>query len=248
MIIRKSAREIEQMAARGRTRRRDDRSSSPSGAGARRLDARARPPRRGAHSLEGRRPDLEGLQGLPGDALHLAERDGRARDPDRLPARSRATSSRSTSASHSTASSPTAPSTFPIGEISAEAQRLLDVCQRGARRRHRAGARRQPPLRHLPRRPDRRRGGGLLGRAQPRRPRRRAPLPRGPADPELRRPRARPDARRGDDARDRADDHRRRPGSRASHADEWSISSESTARSRRTSSTRSRSPRRRLAS
>ena len=30
-------------------------------------------------------PDLEGLQGLPGRALHLAELDGRARDPERLP-------------------------------------------------------------------------------------------------------------------------------------------------------------------
>ena len=45
------------------------------------LDARARPHRRGAHPLEGRRPNVEGLQGLPGRPLHLAELDDRPRIP-----------------------------------------------------------------------------------------------------------------------------------------------------------------------
>ena len=62
-----------------------------------------------------------------------------------------------------------------------------------ARGRDRAVPRRQPAVRHLARDPGRHRGAGLLGRAQPRRPRRRPLDARGAADPELRRagPRAR---------------------------------------------------------
>jgi hypothetical protein len=36
---------------------------------------------RGVHPRTRRRSDLEGLPRLPGDALHLSERDDRARDP-----------------------------------------------------------------------------------------------------------------------------------------------------------------------
>ena len=56
--------------------------------------------------------------------------------------------------------------------------------------RDRRGAPRQPHRRHLACRADGRRGRRLLGRAQPRRPRRRPPLPRGSARAELRRSRA----------------------------------------------------------
>ena len=103
-------------------------------------------------------------------------------------------------------------------------QRLLDVGQAALGGRDRAGARRatgsatsRPPSR-------RDRGGRLLGRPRPRRPRRRPLLPRGSPDPELRHPGTRAGARRGHDARDRADDHRRRRGHRTCDDDQWSIS------------------------
>ena len=80
----------------------------------------------------------------------------------------------------------------------------------GAERRDRAVRGRQPALGHLPRGAAGDRGGRLLGRPQPRRPRRRPVDARGPADPELRPAGPRPAARRGDDVRDRADDQRRR--------------------------------------
>ena len=76
-----------------------------------------------------------------------------------------------------------------------------------ARRRDRRGAARKPDRRHLPCRAGGRRGSGLLGRQEPRRARRRPPLPRGPARPELRRARSRAAPLGGDDDRDRADDH-----------------------------------------
>ena len=84
VIIRKSAREIELMA-RGRRGRRRDARAARGAARAGDLDGRARPDRRRVHPLARRRPDLEGLQGLPGRDLHLAERDDRARHPGRLP-------------------------------------------------------------------------------------------------------------------------------------------------------------------
>ena len=49
--------------------------------------------------------------------------------------------------------------TFGVGEIAPEAQRLLDVCQEALGGRDRAGAGREPPLGHLPRRSGRGRGG-----------------------------------------------------------------------------------------
>ena len=66
---------------------------------ARHLDDRARPDRGRAHPLARRRPDVQGLQGLPGRDVHLAERHDRARHPGRRTRPERATSSRSTSAS-----------------------------------------------------------------------------------------------------------------------------------------------------
>ena len=95
--------------------------------------------------------------------------------------------------------------------------------------------------RHLGGRADRRRGRRLLGRPQPRRPRRRQALPRGPAGAELRHLLPRPGARRGHDDRDRADDHRRRR-PRSTCTTTTGRSRPSTARSRPTSSTPSRSP------
>ena len=102
--------------------------------------------------------------------------------------------------------------TFPVGEISDEAQRLLEAGRRRSRpassRRARATASRTSPT------PCSRstEEAGLLGRPQPRRARRRPRDARGPADPELRRAGRGPAAQPGHDARDRADDQRRRPG------------------------------------
>ena len=96
--------------------------------------------------------------------------------------------------------------TFAIGEISAEAERLLEVGQAALAAGIEQCLRRQSALGHLPRRPAGDRGGGLLRRPQPRRARRRTVDARGPADPELRRAGPRPAARRRDDVRDRADD------------------------------------------
>ena len=104
-------------------------------------------------------------------------------------------------------------------------QRLLEV----ARRRSRRGSSRRGVGNRVgdiwPRRSRRwSRGAGfsvvrsLVGHGVGRR------LPRGSADPELRRARPRAAALGGDDARDRADDHGRRPGCVMSTADEWSIS------------------------
>ena len=91
-------------------------------------------------------------------------------------------------------------------------------CSRSARRRSPPGSSRPgvgnrlSDISHAVQTVDR--GGRLLGRPQPRRPRRRPLVPRGPADPELRPARAGARAARGDDARDRADDQRGRPGRR----------------------------------
>ena len=130
--------------------------------------------------------------------------------------------------------------TFPVGEIAPEAQRLLDVCRaaleagiEAAQLGATVGDISAAIQAH-------RRGGRLLGRAQPRRPRRRQVLPRGPAGAELRRPLPRPRARRGHDARDRADDHRRRA-PRSTSTTTSGRSPPSTGRWRPTSSTPSRS-------
>ena len=69
--------------------------------------------------------------------------------------------------------------TFAIGEISADAERLLEVGQAALAAGIEQCRRRQPALRHLPRGAAGDRGGRLLGRPQPRRPRRRAVDARG---------------------------------------------------------------------
>ena len=73
-----------------------------------------------------------------------------------------------------------------VGEISPEAERLLEACAEALDagiERCRLG---QPPLRHLERRADGRRGGGLHRHPRASRARRRALDARGPSDPELR--------------------------------------------------------------
>ena len=76
--------------------------------------------------------------------------------------------------------------TFAVGEISAESQRLLDVCRAALDAGIEAAQVGAMVGDISARRPGRRRGRGLLGRAQPRRPRGRQVLPRGPAGAELR--------------------------------------------------------------
>ena len=81
--------------------------------------------------------------------------------------------------------------TFAVGEVSDEAQRLLEVGQEALA----AGIEQARPGNRLSdigaRGPVRDRGGRLLGHPQPRRPRRGPLDARGPADPELRRARPR---------------------------------------------------------
>ena len=131
--------------------------------------------------------------------------------------------------------------TLPVGEIAPEAQRLLDVCQEALA----AGIEQAQPGNRLS---DISHAvqvvvedGRLLRRPEPRRPRGRPLLPRGPADPELRPARPRPAAPGGDDPRDRADDHRGRA-PRCTSTTTTGRSPRSTSRSPPTSSTRSRSP------
>ena len=82
MIIRKSAQEIAKMAAAGRvvaeTIAHVGEHLEP-GITTGELDRIAD----GVHPLARRHADVAGLPGLPGSDLHLAERDGRARDPGR---------------------------------------------------------------------------------------------------------------------------------------------------------------------
>ena len=128
--------------------------------------------------------------------------------------------------------------TFGVGEIEPEDQRLLDVAQEALA----AGIaeavvdNRVGDVSHAIQEVVEARG--LLRHPQPRRPRRRPPLPRGPSHPELRRAGPRSAPLRGDDDRDRADDHGRRARRRSS----WRTAGRSarrTARCRPTSSTRS---------
>ena len=187
-------------------------------------------------------PDLQGIQGLSARDLHLRERRRRARHPgpaarsqdgdlvtidvgvtlDGVDRRQRLhlrASARSTS------------------ERSDCSTRARTRSGRGSSRRGRATAS------ATSRTPSRSGGRGrrLLGRAQPRRSRRRPPLPRGPARAELRPAGPRPAAGRGHDDRHRADDHGRQP-RRRSCTRTAGRSPPSTARCRPTSSTRWRSP------
>ncbi len=101
--------------------------------------------------------------------------------------------------------------TFPVGEIEPETQRLLDVCQAALAAGIEEARAEQPHRRHRGRRAADDRGSRLLGGALARGPRRRSIDARGAAGPELRRARTRAEAGVRHDARDRADDHRRRP-------------------------------------
>ena len=102
--------------------------------------------------------------------------------------------------------------TFWVGEGDPpeDVRRLLDGLPRVALRGARAVRRRPPPVRSRPRRADARRGGRLRRDPLAGRPRGGAAHARGPADPELRAAGPRARAAPGDDARGRADDHRQR--------------------------------------
>ena len=131
--------------------------------------------------------------------------------------------------------------TLRVGEIDAEAQRLLDVCQEALAagiEQARVGNRLSDISHAVQEVVEEAR---VRGRPQPRRPRRRPLLPRGPADPELRPSRARPAPPGGDDAGDRADDHGR-PARRSTSTPTTGRSRRSTTRSPPISSTRWRSP------
>ena len=198
---------------RGRRGRRADARADARARAPRRDDGRARPDRGGVHPLRARRPDLQGLPRLPGGAVHLPQRHGRARDPRPRRAAPTATSSRSTSASRSAASSPIPPGRTP----SARSRTRRSASSRRARPRSWPGSSR--PASGTGSATSRRRCSswsrcGVRGRSQPRRPRRGPRHARGAADPELRRARPRPAARGGHDARDRADDRRGGPGGR----------------------------------
>ena len=132
--------------------------------------------------------------------------------------------------------------TFPVGEIDADRPEPAERHRGVAARRRRAVPRRQPHGRRLARDPARRRGRRAVGRALARRARGRAQHARGPAGAQLRQARQGPAARGGHGARDRADDDRRAARRCASPATAGR-SSPRTARWRRTSSSRSRSPR-----
>ena len=129
--------------------------------------------------------DLQGLQGLSAGDLHLRQRRRRARHP-RHAARGGGRSRHDRRRRHARR---------------LDRRQRVHLRRRRRRRAHpaaarhlpgralggdRAGAAGQPHRRHLARRPGGCRGWRLLGRAQPRRPRRRPPLPRGPARAELR--------------------------------------------------------------
>ena len=198
MIIRKSAQEIEKMAAAGRvvaeTIAHVGEQIEP-GITTGELDRIADEHIRSLGGV----PDVAGLPGLSEGDLHLAERHGRARDPRRLRGRGRRPDHdrrRRHAGRLHRRQRLHLPRRRRLGAGAAAARRR----PRRARRRHRPGTARQPRRRHLRRRAAARRGGGLLGRPQPRRPRRRPLLPRGPAHPQFRPARARAAALGGDDA------------------------------------------------
>ena len=197
------------MATRRRARCRDDRPARRADP-ARHHDGRARPDRRGLHPRARRRSDVEGLPRLSRGDLHLAEHDGGARHPGSHRVEEGDLLSVDVGITLDGLVADSA-YTFAIGEVDPEAQRLLEVGQQALGRRHRPGPLGQPGRGHLPRRPAGRRGRGLLRRPLTRRPRRRPLLPRGAADPELRRAGQGPAPPVRDDAGDRADDHGRRP-------------------------------------
>ena len=158
-----------------------------------------------------RRADLQGLQGLPGRDLPLAERDGRPRDPRPDEARGRR---------------------HPLGRRRRHPRRVrrrlgLDVpgrddlaggpaaarrLQGGPRGRDRPGPASATRSATSRGRPDRHRGGRLQRDPEPRRARGRPLDARGPQVPNFVSALHGPGAQGGHDDRDRADDHGRRPG------------------------------------
>ena len=228
------------MARAGRGRRRDARAARgahPAG----RHDRRARRDRRGVHPLARRRADLQGLQGLPGRDLPLAERDGRPRHPGQDEARGRR---------------------HPLGRRRRHARRLrrrlgLDVPGRddrprgaaaarhlpgGARRRDRAGAASGNSIGDISQAVQtvteaagfsviRSLVGHGVGRS----------MHEDPQVPNFVSSYRGPGAQGGHDDRDRADDHGRRPRTSTSTTT-TGRSRPPTARWRPISSTRSRSP------
>ena len=151
-----------------------------------RHDRRARRGGREVHPLAGRDAVVQGLPRLPRLDLHVAQLDGRPRDPGPLHAAARATSCRSTSASSWTAGSPTPRVTFAVGPVTPVARKLLDDDGGVAVRRRRAVPVGQPARRRITRCAGGRRGQGAIGRALARGPRHRPRHARGPADPQLR--------------------------------------------------------------
>ena len=92
-------------------------------------DGRARRPRRGVHPLARRRPDVKGYRGFPAAICISPNDDDRARDPGRATALEEGdivSFDVGVTLDGLVADSAV---TFAVGEISAEAQRLLDVCQ-----------------------------------------------------------------------------------------------------------------------
>ena len=191
MIIRKSAagdRARWPPPARSSPRRsRTSASSSSPGVTTGELDR----DRRRVHPLARRhRRPRKGYRGYPGRDLHLAERrwsSTASRARTRCAEGDLVTIDVGVTLDGSIADSAY---TFAVGEIDAEAQRLLDVCQDAlaAGIAQAAPGNRVGDISHAVQ--QRRRGRRLLGRPQPRRARRRPLLPRGPAHPELRRSRA----------------------------------------------------------
>ena len=134
-------------------------------------------------------PTSKGYRGLPGRDLHLAERHDRPRHPGRVPALAEGDILSLDVGVTLDGFVADSAYTFAVGEISAEAERLLEVVPGGARGRDRAGPGRQPTSATSPHavQPVTEEAGFSVVR-EPRRPRRRARLPRGSADPELRQP------------------------------------------------------------
>ena len=188
---------------------------------------------------------LPGLRppALPGDDLRLGQRRGRARHPGRPGRRRTATSSRSTAARSSTAGTATPRSRSRSARSPAEALRADAGHRGGDVARHRRRRARRSRRRHLPR------GRVLRPRRQRLRDRRglhraRHRLGHAPAAERAQRRPARPGRapRRGAGARRRADGRR---GGARTHVPRRRLDGRAptTARWRRTSSTRSRSPR-----
>ena len=141
---------MERAGARRRRDTRADRRAHPPG----RDDAGARRARRGVHPLAGRRAHVQGLPRLP------RRRSARRRTRwscTASPARTRCADGDVLSVDVGVTLGGfvgDSAFTFPVGEISDEAQRLLEVGQAALAAGIEQAAPRQPPLGHRPRRPD----------------------------------------------------------------------------------------------